>query len=137
MRKREFGALLSVFCIVIGCDSTTDPDPLAGRFEATSFVVTETGEAPMDVLALGGDLTITIAENNSTTGTLNIPPELGGGAWLSFSMNGTATRTGNTVRFNQPADTFVRDIDWTFSGNTLNATETVSGVSLAITLTRR
>mgnify|MGYP003577217059 FL=1 len=136
MGLRNVVPVLSLVAIAIGCDST-DPNPLAGTFEATSFIVTETGEAPMDVLALGGDLTITIAQNNSTTGTLNVPSELTGGSNLSFSMNGTAIRTGNTVAFDQQADTFVRDLAWTFSGNTLIANETVSGVSLAITLTRQ
>ena len=136
MRIRTVVPVLSLAAIGIGCDST-DPNPLAGTFVATSFIVTETGEPPTDVLALGGDLTITIAQNSSTTGTLNVPSELTGGSDLSFSMNGTATRTGNTVHFDQQADTFVRDLAWTFSGNTLTANETVSGVSLAITLTRQ
>lgn len=128
--------LLAALAIGTGCDST-DPNPLAGTFVATSFVATETGEAPMDILALGGELTISIAQNNSTTGILTIPGDLTGGSDLSFSMNGTATRTGNTVTFDQEEDTFVRDLDWTFSGNTLNASQSFVGVSLAITLTRQ
>lgn len=136
MRIRDAVALLMFATAASGCDST-DPNPLAGTFVATSFIVTEAGEPPMDVLALGGDLTITVAQNNSTAGTLTVPSELTGGSDLSFSMNGTAMRTGNTVQFDQPSDTFVRDLAWTFSGNTLVANETVSGVSLAITLTRQ
>jgi hypothetical protein len=52
-------------------------------------------------------------------------------------MAGTATMNGNSVEFNQAADTFVRDLAWIFDGNTLAAAQTVSGVTLVITLTRQ
>jgi hypothetical protein len=136
MRIRSLLLLLCLAGLVGACEST-EPNPLAGSFEATTFIVTEVGEPPTDVLALGGSLSITIAQNNSVNGTLSLPPELTGGNWLSVSMVGTATRTGNTVHFDQQGDTFVREVDWTFSGNTLNATETTSGVTLNITLTRQ
>jgi hypothetical protein len=136
MRIRTVVPVLSLVAMGIGCDST-EPNPLAGTFVATSFIVTETGEPPMDVLALGGDLTITIAQDNSTSGVLTVPGEIVGGSDVSLSMAGSAIRTGNTVHFEQDADSFVRDLAWTFSGNTLNASDSDAGVSLAITLTRQ
>lgn len=129
----------SLFALLIlgsACDST-DPSPIAGTWVATSFVVTETGEAPIDVLAEGGDLTITIASNNSTTGTLTVPGSLTNGADQSFSMSGTAIISGNTVDFEQSADTFVRDMTWQIVGDELHGTFSNAGVSVAITLTRQ
>ena len=135
-RNRMLSPLLALFALASACDSN-DPSPIAGSYEATSFVVTETGEAPIDVLAEGGDLTVTIASNNSTTGTLTVPGSLTGGGDQSFSMNGTAILTGNTVRFEQSADTFVRDMTFQIVGNDLHGAFSNSGVSVAITLTRQ
>jgi hypothetical protein len=104
---------------------------------ATSFQFIEAGEAPIDVLAEGGSLTIFIAGDNSTAGTLNIPASLAGGVAISLSMVGTATRSGNTVQFDQIADTFVRDMTWTVTGNTMHGTRTDAGVTVDITLLRQ
>jgi hypothetical protein len=53
-------------------------------------------------------------------------------------MAGTVVQTGNTVKFQQTADTFVRDLTFTIVGNTLQSTDQVAGVgSFTITLTRQ
>lgn len=121
-RSRSLSPLFAVLVLASACDSSSDPSPIAGTYEATSFVVTETGEAPIDVLAEGGDLTVTIGSDNSTTGTLTVPGSLTGGADQSFSMSGTAIRSGNTVHFEQSADTFVRDMTWQIVGSDLHGT---------------
>src|SRR5688500_8068226 len=128
--------LLSMAGFAAGCEST-EPNSIAGTWEATSFQFIEVGEAPIDVLAEGGSLMIIIFGNNSTGGTLNLPPSLTGGSHLSLSMVGTAVRTGNTVEFDQVADTFVRDVTWTLAGNTMHGTRTDAGVTVDITLTRQ
>ena len=135
-RSRYSSPLFAVLVLASACDSN-DPSPIAGNYEATSFVVTETGEAPIDVLAEGGDLTITITSNNSTTGTLTVPGSLTGGSDQSFSMSGTAILTANTVRFEQGADTFVRDMTFQIVGDDLHGTYSNTGVSVAISLTRQ
>ena len=136
MRFQHIPLLLSVAVLAAGCDSTS-PSSIAGTYVATSFVVTETGEAPVNVLTEGGGLTITIAEDGSTTGTLTIPGSLVGGSDLTISMAGTALRHGDVVHFDQAADSFVRDISWAVQGNTLEGTLTSSGVTVDVTLTRQ
>jgi hypothetical protein len=136
MRFQHIPLLMSVAVLAAACDST-EPGSIAGTYEATSFVVTETGEAPVDVLAEGGGLTITIAADNSTTGTLTIPASLTGGTDINLSMTGTALRHGDVVHFEQTADSFVRDISWAIEGNNLVGVFTNAGVTVAITLTRQ
>ncbi len=52
-------------------------------------------------------------------------------------MDGTAVRTGNNVRFNQSADTFVRDLQWPFDGQTIAVTDqVVAGTRFTISLRR-
>jgi hypothetical protein len=129
--------VLSAAMLAAACDSTEPSSALAGTWVATSFVFTETGAAPVDVLAAGGGLTIAIAGDNSTTGTLTIPGSIIGGSDFVASMAGTAVRSGNTVTFSQPADTFVRNVVWTVSGDTIEGTLTQTGVTVDITLSRQ
>ena len=120
-----------------GSDTPSQPSALAGTYTATVFRVTPTGQATIDVLAQGGSLSITIASDNTASGTLSLPASIAG-APFSASMTGTVVQTGNTVRFEQTADTFVRDLTFTIVGNTLQATNQVAGVgSFTITLTRQ
>ena len=138
--RRHFRAaflVMSVTGFASGCGESTTPSTIAGTWVATSFQFTQVGQAPVNVLAIGGGMSITIATNNATTGTLTIPGSLIGGSDLSLSMAGTAIRTGNTVEFDQAADSFVRDVAWTLAGNTLRGTRTDSGVTVEITLTRQ
>ena len=124
---------------VSGCggDTPNQPSSIAGAYTATVFRVTPTGQATIDVLAQGGSLSITIASNTSASGTLSLPASVAG-APFSASMTGTVVQTGTTVRFEQTADTFVRDLTFTIVGNTLQTTNQVAGVgSFAITLTRQ
>jgi hypothetical protein len=89
------------------------------------------------VLARGGSFTLTIGTDNRTSGTLSVPATVTGGEALTASMAGTAVRSGNTVRFEQSADTFVRDLRWTVDGRTLRAENQTAGAgTFTITLTR-
>jgi hypothetical protein len=138
MRRRGFCALLLIVLagFAQGCESN-EPSSIAGTWTATSFQFTETGQPPVNALALGAALSIAIDANNATTGSLTIPSELTGTSDITLSMAGTATRVGNEVEFQQSADTFVRDMTWTLAGNTMHAVDTFSGVTLDITLTRQ
>lgn len=119
------------------CNGTTAPtDELAGSYTATFFRVTPSGASEIDVLANNGRLTINIAENNATTGSLLLPPSIDGG--ITASMAGTANQSGSTVTFQQNVDTFVRDLSWTRSSVGLTvADQAVAGNLYTITLTRQ
>lgn len=91
----------------------------------------------IDVLAQGGTLSINIASDNSTTGTLTLPASVAGSP-VTLSMAGTAVVTGSTVKFQQPGDTFVRDLTFTVSGNTLAvANQSAGGSTFTVTLTKQ
>lgn len=121
-----------------GCRSSTEPAPITGTYTATTFRITPTGGNSINVLTQGGALSLTITSTNATSGVLTLPASVTGDAALTESMAGTASRVGNTVRFQQSADTFVRDLVWTVNGNTLQANNQVVGgtASFAIVLTR-
>jgi hypothetical protein len=120
-----------------GSDAPTQQASIAGAYAATVFRVTPTGQPPIDVLAQGGSLSVTIASDNTASGSLSLPASVAGTPF-SASMAGTVVQTGTTVKFQQTADTFVRDLTFNIVGNTLQTTDQVAGVgSFTITLTRR
>jgi hypothetical protein len=111
---------------------------LAGTYTATEFRVEPTGQETIDVLAEGGSLAIRIASDNFTTGTLILPASVTGAGTFAESMTGQATQSGSTVRFQQTADTFVRDLTWTRDGTSLTVRNQIAGdAAFTITLTRQ
>lgn len=118
-----------------GC--STEPSEVSGTWVATVFSVTPTGAAPIDLLAAGATLTITIDADNVTTGSLNIPAGIVGAGPFSASMAGTAIVTETTLTFDQAADSFVRDLVWSRGALTLTVmNQSVGSAAWTITLTR-
>ena len=111
---------------------------LAGTYEATLFVVTPTGQSPIDVLAAGGSLSITVEASGATSGTLFVPASVTGEAPLTASMAGTASINALTVEFDQTADTFVRDLTWYREGTALTVVnQSAGGATFSISLVRQ
>lgn len=120
-----------------GEDQAINPDSIVGVYTATTFRATPTGTAEINVLEQGGNLVIAIGGGNTTTGTLTLPAVVTGTVATQASMVGTAVRNGSGVTFDQSADTFVRDLNWTFVNNTLTVTnQSVGGATYTIVLTR-
>jgi len=120
-----------------GEDGVIDPDPIAGTYTATTFRVARPSSSEINVLAQGGNFSIILGGNGTTTGTLSLPAVVTGAAALQASMVGTVERNGNSVSFEQTADTFVRDLNWTVAGRTITVTnQSVSGATYTIVLTR-
>ena len=141
-RRLSFLAPAIAILLLIGCDDPVTPvtpvtaASLAGTYSATTFTVTPPGQSLIDVLAAGGSLNITLNANGSTTGTLFVPAAASGSGDVTESMTGTFTISGSTVDFTQTADTFVKDMPFTISGNTLRGNETYAGAVVVLVLTR-
>lgn len=118
-------------CGTSSTDAGTPPTmaEVAGDYQATQL----TGGG-YDVLALGGSLDLTLGADGSLAGRLVIPPAAGGP--LDEDMAGTYTLTGNTLTFDQAADTFVRDATWTWSSGVITGTWTGGGTSASVRLER-
>jgi len=136
---RRFRLSLFCACAFLACGEGTEPsNSIVGAYLATVLRITPTGQATIDALAGGGVLAITIASNNVTSGTLNLPASVTGGAHFNANMAGTASVTGSTVTFQQAADSFVRDLIWTRGGTELTVSNQVAGsAAFTITLTRQ
>lgn len=115
-----------------GDSSAPDNGSRAASYTATTLRVTPSGQPAVDVLASGGSLSLTIEAQNQVTGHLSIPPSIQGG--LEADMAGTAVVNGNTVTFDQTADTFIRDLTFTRVGSELHADQTLSGTRFEVIL---
>lgn len=135
----RFAAVCAVvlFTACGGGDPTEPPDAaIVGSYAATTLRVTPASAAPIDVLAAGGSLALTIDAQHQVTGTLHVPPSIDGG--LDATMTGTVSITGSAVRFNQSTDTFVRDLTFQIGAGKLTADQTlVSGTRYEVVLTRQ
>jgi hypothetical protein len=116
--------LLGAILGAAACDSVTSPFETApaGSYTATTFLTGSTGQT--DELALGSTLTLHLYSNGNVSGHLHTAAS-GGNPATDADMAGTWMLTGNVVDISQPADTFVRNMHFTFATAT-NGTVTLS-----------
>jgi hypothetical protein len=89
-----------------------------------------------DLLLLGASLTVVLNQDGTTSGRLVAPGMGENGADVDEDLAGTWTLQGSTVRFDQPGDTFVRDVPFTAEPNRLRAEGTFDGVIVRAVLTK-
>ena len=139
-RRLAFAAASFVAVASVACGGTepiVQPNvDITGNYVATYFHVTPTGKPTIDVLAKGGSLTMAIAANKATSGTLVIPQDVFGSS-VTANMAGLAHQSGHTVLFEQSAATFVGQLPWLAGGGTI-ATDVNDGSSrVEVILTRQ
>jgi hypothetical protein len=110
-------------------------DTVSGPYTATTFTVTSAAGVT-DLLAVGSTVTITLAADGTTSGRLFVPGGAEDGSDLDVDLVGAWTLTGSTVTFNQTADTFIRDAQFTAGRNSLSSEATLSGSTIRLMLTK-
>ena len=90
----------------------------ATAYHASVFTITD-GGVTTDLLAEGGVLDLTLTEDGRTSGRLFVPGGDEDGSDFDRDLTGTWTLAGDTVRFEHEADTFLRDVPFTLSGDLL------------------
>lgn len=130
------GIVLGLVGAIGACHDTTAVSPVAGTYVATKFDLTSQGQGVRNALAEGAMLTIEIAADSSTSGSLTVPASITGSTLLVASMAGKAVFEGDSVRFDQAANSFVRQDYWAVKGSTISMSHTVDGVTIAVTLSR-
>jgi hypothetical protein len=95
------------------------------------------GGQSIDLLSQGGSLTLTLESGGNTSGRLFAPAGGDNGQDLDENLAGTWSQTGNTIRFSQSADTFIRDASWTVEGSTLRTSFTLGSTTVNAVLTKQ
>jgi len=110
-------------------------DEVAGAYQATTFTF-DGGSGPTDLLAIGASVTITFAPDGTTSGRMLVPGVAAGGEDLDADLAGTWTLSGTTVTFDQAADTFMRDVQFTAEPSRLRAQGTFGEEVVVLVLTK-
>ena len=123
--------------MLAGCadDPVVPPPGAPGDYHATRFALSTTGQ-PINLLAAGASLSISLGDDHQTSGRLQIPAAVTGGIPLDQSLAGTWRQSHDTVFFSGTADTFVRDVPFLLRGATLVADQTRNGTRLQVTLAK-
>jgi hypothetical protein len=138
LRRLRRLALLPALALAASCENHVSivGDVLAGNYVATSFVMTQTGQASFDVLAKGGSLTINVAADSSTTGTMVLPAGVPGNSQGgTASMKGKITRRQDgTYQFDLVESSFISALVWQQFTDALVSTSFVSNTQFQIAL---
>lgn len=139
MRPRVRTGMTGLLAALMACGGgdtfTPTPESVTGSYSAAAFTATA-GAGSIDLLALGATVQVTLALNGTTTGHLFVPGGGENGADLDADLAGTWTLSGRTVTFNQSADTFIRDVDFTAGRNQLIGEGTFNGFFLRLVLAK-
>jgi hypothetical protein len=137
-RMKPIFLLAAAVLLGAGCDS--DPAGpttagIAGSYAATTFTTTS-GGATTDQLAQGASFVIQLTENGTTTGHLTVPATSSSPA-LDADLAGTWTLNGTVIDFDQPADTFVRNMSFIVQGTTLVGDQSFAGTQVHVVLSKQ
>lgn len=102
-------------------------------FGALSLTTTADGHT-IDWIAAGTSILLELNSDGTTTGRLFIPGGDEDGGDLDADLTGTWTLSGGTVRLSHAADTFLRDMDFTFRDSRLEGEETFGEVTVSAVL---
>ena len=108
---------------------------VAGLYSAWTFTY-ETSTGTTDLLAAGAVVSIDLADDGTTTGEIFVEDGGEGGGDLDEDLTGTWTLEGGTVTFDQTADTFIRDLEFTADEDLLEGEDTFDDVTIRLVLTK-
>ncbi len=118
----------------VACSDSFRPtiDNVSGIYSVREFT-TDSAGTTKDWVAAGATLDLTLVPSGDVAGQLILP---GVPSTFIALMTGTWALTRDTVRFNQIADTFVRDMDWVAGENRLSGDQTFGVVRVRVVLTK-
>lgn len=139
MHLTRTSRILLAFALAAASGCAEDPNVptpgVPGSYHATTFTVSSGGPA-VNLLALGAAFTMTLGADHTTTGRLVIPAAITGGEPIDESLEGSWQQGHDTVYFDGPADTFVRDIPFVVRGASLAGEYASPGGQLLVTLSK-
>jgi hypothetical protein len=132
---RTVALALAAVLASCGDDDKFSPtvENVAGTYSATSFTLS-TPAGTVDLLGLGSSVTVTLEPDGTTTGRLFVPGGAEEGGDVDADLTGTWTLNGSIVTFNQTADTFIRDVEFTAGQNRLTAEGTFEDQTIRVVL---
>jgi hypothetical protein len=106
------------------------PSPV-GAYSATQFTTTVNG-VTTDQLAEGVTITLTLAADGTTSGSLTVPAA----SSVPLDLTGTWTRSAGVITFHHATQTFLDVLPFTLAGSQLHAEGPVGPGVIHVTLVR-
>ena len=133
---RAIALVLTIALAACGDDNFSPTvENVAGSYTASTFTY-ESSDATIDLLAAGAVVSIDLADDGTTTGEIFVAEGAEDGGDLDEDLTGTWTLAGNTVTFEQGADTFIRDVEFTADEDVLIGEETFDDVTIRLVLSK-
>ena len=122
---------------LVACADAFKPttENVVGDYSVQTLTTTDTS-GTIDWVAAGATWTMSLAPNGTTTGHLFIPGAGAGGADFNADMAGTWTLSGNSIQFDQAADSFVRDMPFLAVENRLTGDHTFGDTRVRLALAK-
>ena len=123
MKIRRIAPLLSILTVLLaGCgDDVAAPtvDEVVGSYVLTELTTTQ-GTTTRDLIAEGVTANITLLADSTTTGSLFIPASVNiDGEDIETDLAGSWELDGDKIDFVHPQETFIGDVEWTYSDGTI------------------
>jgi hypothetical protein len=136
-RASRFAPAALVLLLACGGSDSFTPteETVAGTYEASTFTLTSFS-GTTDLLLAGATVDATLAPDGTTSGRLFVPGAEEDGGDLDEDLTGTWTLAGQTVSFNQTAETFIGEAEFIAGRNTLTAEGTFDGLSIFLQLAK-
>lgn len=127
-------AFLLLTLSLTACDTTEPQEEATLDYVPTRWIITGAIEA--DALAEGATLSLVLEQGGRVNGSLFMPPSIVGPEDLTADLAGTWVKRGDTIQFNQITRTFVSEIPWILSPETLTAADSFEGSFYDVELKR-
>jgi len=114
-------------------NSPVSPLTVVGTYTATQLTTT-TGGVTTNQLAAGATITLVLGADGTTVGRLFVPASTTPA--VDVSLNGTWQFTNGDIDLTSSSDTFLRDMLFTVSGNTLVGDQTFGATRIQVVLTK-
>ena len=138
--QRASTALACAIALTIGACGDNGPNvptqqSVAGTYMATTFLAT-TGGVTTNMLTSGASVTLILGADGTTSGRLFVPASVA--PQVDASLTGTWTFFSPTdIDISSTTDTFLRDMLFTVSGNTLVGDQTFNATRIQVVLTKQ
>ncbi len=134
--RRSAALAIAFFLVSCGDDNGFSPtvENVSGSYSASSFTVTSSS-GPVDLLASGASVQVTLTSDGATTGRLLLPgADIGGDH--DEDLAGTWMLTGDKVTFSPRGPSVLRFAEFTAAPSQLTGERILSGETLRLVLIR-
>jgi hypothetical protein len=118
------------------CESNpTATNTLSGNYSLTQLVTTSSTGTQTNQLAAGANGSLTLTTDGVSSGSIAVPADPQLGPATTLNLAGHWSLSNGLVTISTTADTFIRDMQLTWTGSQLIGDKTFNGTRVQVTFT--